>query len=253
MRIASVRVPLIVAFLAVATPVVHADTWAPPSEEVYTSADGDTRVVVTPREIASRLDYFRDDTEGVERPGQKPGSDRTQARARLERRATGDTWVTAWDVPLANDVAPVNAVVGDGGRFLVTFDHWHAMGFGDDVVVVYDGAGREVRRWSLDAIVGRDVAATMPRSISSLWWRGNPEPGADGTSVRLPVIVPDRAAHEIDDACTHELDEEPEPSFVWFRIDAATGAIAPEDPVAWDAARAEAARTRACLLRFEDD
>jgi hypothetical protein len=34
-------------------------------------------------------------------------------------------------------VAPVSALVSEDGAYLITFDNWHSMGYGDDVVVLY--------------------------------------------------------------------------------------------------------------------
>lgn len=45
-----------------------------------------------------------------------------------------------WTAPLSNRVAPVSALVSDSGRYVVTFDNWDQVGYGDDVVAVYDGS-----------------------------------------------------------------------------------------------------------------
>jgi hypothetical protein len=39
-------------------------------------------------------------------------------------------------------VAPVRALVSNGGEHVVTFDNWHSGGFRDNVVVIYAAMDR---------------------------------------------------------------------------------------------------------------
>lgn len=71
---------------------------------------------------------------------------------------------------LVNEVAPVSALVSDDGRRLVTFDNWHAMGYGDDVVVIYRSDGTLVRKFSLEELLTAEDVRELPRSISSRYW-----------------------------------------------------------------------------------
>ncbi len=239
---------------------VRADSWSLPSESVHESASGDVRLVVVPRELENQLRYFEDAVDDKASPGQKAGSTRTSARARLERRGADGAWSLVWEAPLLNDVAPVDVVVADGGRFVATFDNWHSMGFGKHVVVVYDGAGTPLRTHSLEDFLPRAFGAALPRSVSSLQWRGDPVPSDDGESVILPVVVPSLAAHGIDARTGRELDDDIEPGYVALRIDGSTGAIAPVDAAAWRDAQQAAAQTlqamldlQAAYLRFRRD
>ena len=126
-----------------------ADSWAPPSERQYVSADGAARVTITPRALAGALPYFKDKVSGKELAGQREGSAQTPAMAVLEVRDPDGHWLTAWKRPLVNDVGPVRALVANGGHYLVTFDNWHAVGVGDSVVVIYDAQGGLVRKMAL--------------------------------------------------------------------------------------------------------
>ncbi|GAB2508870.1 hypothetical protein [Lysobacter humi (ex Lee et al. 2017)] len=154
--------------IALATPA-RADSWLPPSERTYTSPGGLYRLTVVPRPLAGALPYFADKVGGREPAGKPSGSTQRHPVGRLEW-STARGWSTVWQGPLVNDVAPVEAVVSDGGRF-ATFDNWHSLGYGDDAVVVYDRTGKPVRRVGLDALLPAAWIASLPRTVSSMHWR----------------------------------------------------------------------------------
>jgi hypothetical protein len=150
-----------------------ADSWLPPRTETYVSADGSARVTITPRPISGPLSYFQDEVDGEEPAGQRPGSDQMMPIAPLEHLGDDGHWQSDWKVPLVNDVAPVTALVAADGRYLVTFDNWHSMGYGNDVVVIYDSRGVLIRQMSLADILPASWIAFLPRSVSSLRWGGD--------------------------------------------------------------------------------
>ena len=39
-----------------------------------------------------------------------------------------------WAIPLVNEVSPVDALVSDKDDYVITFDNWHSVGYGDDAV-----------------------------------------------------------------------------------------------------------------------
>lgn len=80
-----------------------------------------------------------------------------------ERRAT-------WNKPLKNEQSPVDAIVTNSGQ-VVTFDDWHSVGYGPNVIVVYDTTGEVVYRDSLEGIVSSETILCFTHSISSIWWR----------------------------------------------------------------------------------
>lgn len=169
---------------------VHADSWAPPSRETYTSADGTARVVVTPRGIDGQLEYFSDKVDGKEPAGQAAGA-QSRPVAELYLQQNG-RWTFARKFDLVNDVAPVKALVAPGGKYLVTFDNWHSAGFGPDVVVIYDGNGRTMRSLALKDLLPPAYIAHLPRSVSSLWWRQDERILSDGETLEIHVIAPAR-------------------------------------------------------------
>lgn len=174
--------------LAIAAPA-YADSWLPPEVETYTSADGHARVTIVPRPLDGAFPYFRDKAAGKEPAGQAANSDQTRPMARLELQEAGG-WRTVWTEPLVNDVAPVKALVANGGRYLVTFDNWHMVGVGDDVVVIYDAQGKLVRKFGLDDLLPPSYIPLLPRSVSSLWWSGEHALAEEGDTLILRVLEP---------------------------------------------------------------
>jgi hypothetical protein len=173
--------------LAAASPAI-ADSWIPATRTSYLSPDKAMRLTVVPRDLENQLAYFTDKVDGKEPAGQRRGGE-PRALGILERRS-GQTWTKVWEVPLVNEVAPVRALVANGGGHIVTFDNWHSVGFGDNVVVIYRGDGSLVRAMKLTDILPEDYVRALPTSVSSMWWGGEHELSRDGRKVVLKVVVP---------------------------------------------------------------
>jgi hypothetical protein len=209
---ALLRILVLVASLVCVVGSASADSWGPPKVKTIESPDGKFRFTVTPGDVGW-----------------------TDARARkpvgrLENRSPGGGWRTVWERPLVNSVAPLNWLVADSGRYVVTFDNWLMAGVGPDVVVVYDAAGKTVVSLALDEILPRDMVPTLPRSVSSIWWAGEHVFSADGSRVLLRVARPG--------------DYRPPGQQVHFtmELDPLTGRAAPVLDSSWWAARASVAR-----------
>src|SRR5262245_50139114 len=115
---------------------VIADSWALPREfEVFT-ARNDYVAIVTPapllsKAISPRLTLFK-----------------------VENDIRSEQWKT----DLSNQVCPVNVLLSDDGEFAVTLDNWHSLGYGDNVVAIYNRAGL-IKKYSLEAAVADFFAA----------------------------------------------------------------------------------------------
>lgn len=213
----------LVLLLLLASSLVSADSWAPPKEAQYVSANGFTRVTITPRPLGGAGGYFSDKVDGVEPAGQRVGDSQTQPLALLEQRDTDGSWRPVWNAPLVNDVAPVHALVTNDGGHLVTFDNWHSMGHGTDVVVVYDHRGDLIRKLALKDFLPEAYIAFLPRSVSSLWWGRdhylNEEDGELVLQVNQPDSKPHQAGRPVD-----------------VRIRLADGEVLPHEGGAWTGA-----------------
>lgn len=231
MRLIRAIVLLPVAVLATSFPPTPscADSWALPTIDIYTSPGGRARMVVTPRDLESQLAYF-DDKVGGQTPAGQDRIGRTGATARMET-LSGKRWEVVWEQAIANDVAPVTAIVRDDGRYAVTFDDWHAVGTGPHAVVIYGPAGERVRALALSDILPSDYIKALPHSVSSIRWRGDPRFSGDGRQVLVPIAIP------AEDSASN-------PSEVEFAIDLADGTSSPTDRDDWTAALA----TGRCVL-----
>jgi hypothetical protein len=160
----------------------------------------------------------------------------------VERRSSKG-WAVVWERPLLNDVAPVHVMVSDDAAHVVTFDNWHSMGFGPDAVVIYGPDGQPVRALALTDIVPQDYYEALPRSVSSLWWRGDPRFSANGRAVIIPLTVPGgegAKSSRFGDGAKVDV-----------AISLADGQVAPLDAAAWQKALAAGTRERAAMAAWE--
>jgi hypothetical protein len=91
---------------------------------------------------------------------------------------------------LLNEVAPVDVLVANDGRGIVTFDNWHSMGYGPNTIVVYDGQGNVVRAFGLEDVFPKWFVGAQAHSVSSIWWRGQPRISDDGSAAVVPIKLP---------------------------------------------------------------
>lgn len=184
-RMTRVAVALLTLVLAGA---LHADTWSPATTRTFYSSDGTWRLVVEPRRI-DPLDYFTRKVEGAE-VGPRHGG----PRATLSRKGSFGRWRRVHRWPLVNDVSPVDALVANDGT-VVTFDNWHLMGDGDDVVVIYRPDGTLIRKLALEDVIEPDDIEHLDRSVSSIHWSGRHR--IDETNRLLVLQVRLRGTQEV--------------------------------------------------------
>ena len=213
-----------------------ADSWALPETQTTPSANGQFRFTVTPSEIGSQLDYFREEV-AAEKSGEPV--ERPAPIGLLERRGTDGKWAPVWAGPLVNPVAPVTVLVAEDGRHVVTFDNWHSVGHGEHVIVIYGPDGSLVRSLGLTDLVPEDYIEALPRSVSSIYWSKDESFSEDGASVVIPVVVPHGGGLG-DDVET-----------VPFSIALTDGAVTLPPAAQWEAALAATARVRAAMVEAD--
>ena len=200
---------------ALFTSQVAADIWPLPETTAYLSADRYWRLTVIPRELESQLAYFRDKVDGREPAGAASGNQQRQGQ-----------WRVVWDKPLLNEVSPADAVVSRSGQ-AVTFDNWHSLGYGLDVVVIYDAQGNVVRAMALDDFMPEQYIHTLFRSSSSIHWGGEHCITAFGERVVLRVAMP-------------SLGRRAGPQYVEVPVELASGRVIGPRPGVWIVAIARA-------------
>lgn len=149
-----------------------ADSWALPEAKKYYSENKEYYLEVIPTKLESQLKYFEDKVNKKDRPGAKEGEKDNYCKGVLYKRANIGGYEQVWSIHLSNEVAPVNALVSNDGQYAVTFDNWHLMGSGDNVVVIYAQNGRLIRKLSLENVFSKEEIMKLPRSVSSIYWGG---------------------------------------------------------------------------------
>lgn len=119
----------------------------------------------------------------------RKGRGDTKATATIEHLDDAGQWTRLWSFTLTNEVAPVDALIADGGQYLVTFDNWHSMGYGLNVVAIHDEQGKLIRALALSDILSADYILALDHSVSSIWWRGEPHLTPTGLLI-IPIVVP---------------------------------------------------------------
>lgn len=168
-----------------------ADSWALPETKTYLSANTEVRLTVVPRSLESQFAFFEGKVKGQEPAGPAAGADSERAGGTLERRLPNGEWSLVWRTPLLNEVAPVSALVANDGDHVVTFDNWHSIGYGDNVIVIYGPEGQVVRSLGLHDFLSPQQIKTLPASISSVRWAKSKSLSADGQSLHLEIARPD--------------------------------------------------------------
>ena len=130
----------------------EADSWAMPSTRKYDSENEQFYAKITPggRDRPATMSVYKSGGSVEDDP--------------------------IWTVTLSNRVAPVSAFVSDDGQHVVTFDNWHRVGYGDDVLAFYGPKG-QTKKYSLESALDLNNAGQLrlyskfAHTVSSRWWR----------------------------------------------------------------------------------
>lgn len=152
MRTRLIVLALFVAIVGITA--THADEWLTPIEESYPSTNGRFMAQVTPA-----------------KKDQKPQLEVIEM--------TNTERLPVWQCELPNKVAPVEVCVSNDGRYVVTNNEWHRVGYGDFVVAFYDKDGL-IKNYSMEEVLhlpgdisNLELFRLVPHSVSSRWWDRN--------------------------------------------------------------------------------
>lgn len=151
---------------------IHADSWVLPKKTKYFAPNKKYYLEVTPKKLESQLKYFEDKVEGKKNAGASKEAKEDRAKGAFYARRADGEYSKKSEFPLLNEVSPVSALVSNKGDYVVTFDNWHSVGYGDDVVVIYNATGALVKKFGLEDLLTEGDIETLPRSVSSIWWGG---------------------------------------------------------------------------------
>lgn len=189
---------------------LRADSWNLPKTTTFWSPAHKARLIVV--------------------PGDWTASPRRSAEGHLQVRYAGGAWHDIWNRALVNDAAPVDVMVTDDGRSVVTLDDWFSTGTGSHAVVLYGPDGTVVRSFALDDFLPRQYIQALPHSVSSILWRDKPRLSSDRHSVVIPVAIPLGPCEMLGDA-----------GYVDFRLRLWDGVMLQPPADVWSAALSSAA------------
>ncbi|MBL8125042.1 MAG: energy transducer TonB [Blastocatellia bacterium] len=165
---------------------VQADTWRLPTVEKYCSANKKYCLKVEPKKLESQLAFFQDKVDEKDNPGSVKGIPDNFCKGSFFAKGK-----RLWNVRLVNDVAPVSALVSNNGDYVITFDNWHGIGYGDDVVSIYSGqTGTLIKKLGLSDFLTESDIYNLPASTSSIHWHGTHEIDYETSKLILRVVKP---------------------------------------------------------------
>lgn len=149
-----------------------ADTWGLPTPKEYCSDNKKFCFKVIPKKLESQLSYFQDKVDAKENAGANKTQKENYCKGIFYARNERGKLEKKWTAKLVNEVSPVNAIVSNDGKYIVTFDNWHSVGYGNDVVAIYSSTGELIKRFGLDYFLTQSDINNLPASVSSIWWYG---------------------------------------------------------------------------------
>lgn len=182
----------------------YADSWLLPKKEKYYSPNKKYYLEVTPKKLESQLQYFKDKVEGRENAGASKGVKENRAKGVFYARRADGGYSKKWEFPLLNEVSPVSAVVSSSGAYIVTFDNWHSVGYGEDVVVIYRSNGDLIKKFGLEDLLTEGDIETLRHSVSSRQWGGEHYID-DANGLLILKVVSNGKTSGDDDVKYHEL------------------------------------------------
>ncbi len=149
------------------------DSWPLPERTSFFSQNKQFRFDVIPTVIEDQLSYWTDKRDGAERPGVREIRESNRARGVLLALKGRSRYRVIASFDLLNEVAPVTVLVTNDGQHVVTFDDWHHVGYGPNVVVIYRSDGTVIRNFALTDLATQQDIDLYSHSISSIVWRLN--------------------------------------------------------------------------------
>ena len=214
----------------------QADSWEDPETQVVFSKNKQFRLTIEPAP-EKEVDAFYA-AENGKREAIKPN-----AKGKLERKRPDSGWETVWKKPLANLIAPTDALISDDGQYVVTFDNWYSTGHGENVIVIYRADGSLVRSMELTDLVPDYYTAQLYNSVSSVDWRSGKGFSPDRGSLFIDVLLPNEDPYSRN------------PASARFHIKLSDGTVSLPAPSIWQPtlskARRDALKALNINLRWE--
>jgi hypothetical protein len=157
-----------------------------PTVEKYCSANKKYCLKVEPKKLESQLAYFKDKVDKKDNAGAAKGIPDNFCKGSFVAKGK-----RLWNVRLVNEVAPVSALVSNNGDYVIAFDNWHRLCYGDDVVSIYSGqTGTLIKKLGLSDLLTESDIYNLPASTSSIQWHGIHQIDYEKSELILKVVKP---------------------------------------------------------------
>jgi hypothetical protein len=207
-------------FIMLSACPILGDSWPLPEPKKIYSDNKQYYIEIIPRKLESQLKFFSDKSKGIEPAGSPKGLKDNYCKGVFYKRNASGEYEKVWEQRLSNEVSPVGVLVSNGGKYVITFDNWHSIGYGDNVVAIYGPSGQLIRKMSLTDVMPLDRIMKLPRSVSSVYWGG--EHRIDEQSEQLVLLVISKIGESLDD----------KPEYKEERVDLSTGEFQREKRIA---------------------
>lgn len=153
---------------------VLADSWYSPKPKNYYSSNEKYYLEVITGKLANSSIYFQDLVNSREDTDSSKEVNNDYCKGTLYELGDDKKYHEKWIINLANVISPVRAIVSDSGNYVITFDEWHSVGYGNNVVVIYGLNGKLIKKFALEDIIPKEkiTITKIPHTASSRWWGG---------------------------------------------------------------------------------
>ena len=146
----------------------RADCWDSPKTKFYYSENKAFVLKVVPTYIPEKYYEWRSAKQNKKKKFSQSDTTIVHGYAILYKFLVNDS-IIIWKRQIINRICPVTAYVSNDGKHVVTFDNWYNMGYGDDILVIYNESGDFTKRYKLEDISPFPIN-DYEMSISSLHW-----------------------------------------------------------------------------------
>lgn len=175
---------IVLLFILGLSVLVKADSWRLPETEKYCSENNKYCLKVEPKKLESQLSYFQDKVDEKENAGADKNTKENYCKGTFSAKGK-----KVWKIKLDNEVSPVSALVSNNGDYVITFDNWHGVGYGDNVVAIYSGlTGELIKKLGLSDFLTESDIYNLPASTSSINWHGTHQIDYDKKQLVLKVV-----------------------------------------------------------------
>jgi hypothetical protein len=104
-----------------------------------------------------------------------------------------NTWASVfggqviWSKKLENPLSPYSAFISNDGKYVVTFDDWGKLGYGENVLVIYGESGNLLNKYKLHEVLPSNTIELL-ETVTSIWWYQGVETYSERPSI-ITILI----------------------------------------------------------------